>query len=110
MISVSKKLAKDQSELNDLVSSLGGDYRWSYDNSCTHFIFQVKSVESQKDRGQLFEIDEIVVLKSVVKDFNPICHKYTVIFVEKCEKLSQCKSFSNFSNKHIGAFGYVVGI
>ena len=41
VISVSKKLGKDQSELNDLVSSLGGDYRWNYDSSCTHFIFQV---------------------------------------------------------------------
>ena len=61
VISVSKKLAKDQSELNDLVSSLGGDYRWSYDNSCTHFIFQVNTVQVQQARGQLFEINEILV-------------------------------------------------
>ena len=41
IITVAKKLAKDQSEYNDIVTSLGGDYRWNSDNSCTHFIFQV---------------------------------------------------------------------
>jgi hypothetical protein len=41
VIYVSKKLSGQQAELNDIVSELGGDYKWQYDASCTHFIFQV---------------------------------------------------------------------
>lgn len=41
VIAVSKKLP-NQGEYNDIVSSLGGDYRWTYDKSCTHFIYQVQ--------------------------------------------------------------------
>ena len=29
-----------------------------------------------------------------------------VLFVEKCEKLMYCKSFSHFLNKNISVFGY----
>ncbi|KAL4228966.1 DNA topoisomerase 2-binding protein 1 [Mactra antiquata] len=49
VIIVGKKLTKDQSELNDLVASLGGDYRWNYDTSCTHFIFQGRQNDTAKD-------------------------------------------------------------
>lgn len=41
VIYVSKKLSGQQAELNDLVAELGGDYKWQYDASCTHFVFQV---------------------------------------------------------------------
>lgn len=41
IIYVSKKLSGQQAELNDLVAELGGDYKWQYDASCTHFVFQV---------------------------------------------------------------------
>jgi len=41
VIAVCKKLTKNQSEYNSIAASLGADYRWMYDNSCTHFIFQV---------------------------------------------------------------------
>ncbi|XP_063404919.1 DNA topoisomerase 2-binding protein 1-like [Mytilus trossulus] len=40
VIAVSKKLSSHQAEYNNMVSLLGGDYRWAYDESCTHFIFQ----------------------------------------------------------------------
>ena len=43
VIAVSKKLSSKQSEYNDIASSLGAEYRWTFDESCTHFIFQVGS-------------------------------------------------------------------
>lgn len=42
ILSVSKKLSQQQTELYTLAASLGADYRWLYDNSCTHLIHQVK--------------------------------------------------------------------
>lgn len=42
ILSVSKKLTQQQTELYTLAASLGADYRWLYDNSCTHLIHQVK--------------------------------------------------------------------
>ena len=41
IIAVSKKLSAQQSEYNNTAAKLGADYRWTYDSSCTHFIFQV---------------------------------------------------------------------
>ena len=41
VIAVAKKLSKQQSEYNNIAAALGADYRWTYDQSCTHFIFQV---------------------------------------------------------------------
>ena len=43
VLSVSKKLSQQQTELSTLASSLGADYRWVYDESCTHLIHQVRS-------------------------------------------------------------------
>ena len=51
IIYVSKKLSGQQAELNDLVADLGGDYKWQYDATCTHFIFQVRR---QSDVNQIF--------------------------------------------------------
>lgn len=42
ILSVSKKLAQQQTELFTLASSLGADYRRLYDGSCTHLIHQVR--------------------------------------------------------------------
>ncbi|XP_052253215.1 DNA topoisomerase 2-binding protein 1-like [Dreissena polymorpha] len=41
VITVARRLAKDQAEFNEIVTCLGGEYRWTIDNTCTHFIFQV---------------------------------------------------------------------
>lgn len=41
IVAVSKKLSQQQAELYGIASSLGADYRWLYDNSCTHLIHQV---------------------------------------------------------------------
>ncbi|XP_078332044.1 DNA topoisomerase 2-binding protein 1-like isoform X2 [Crassostrea virginica] len=49
IIYVSKKLSGQQAELNDLVAELGGDYKWQYDATCTHFIFQGKANDTTKE-------------------------------------------------------------
>ncbi|XP_060104882.1 DNA topoisomerase 2-binding protein 1 [Heteronotia binoei] len=57
VVCVSKKLTKRQSELNAVAASLGGDYRWSFDETVTHFIYQGKQNDinreyrSVKERG-----------------------------------------------------------
>ena len=43
VIAVSKKLSAQQADYNNIISGLGGDYRWTYDKSCTHFIYQVST-------------------------------------------------------------------
>ena len=45
VLAVSKKLNQQQTELCTLASSLGADYRWLYDESCTHLIHQVRTEE-----------------------------------------------------------------
>ncbi|XP_067593877.1 DNA topoisomerase 2-binding protein 1 isoform X2 [Pseudorca crassidens] len=57
VVCVSKKLSKKQSELNGIAASLGADYRWSFDETVTHFIYQGKpndtnrEYKSVKERG-----------------------------------------------------------
>ena len=40
VVFVTKKLAKQQADLHNIISSLGGDYRYTYDESCTHIIYE----------------------------------------------------------------------
>lgn len=49
VVCVSKKLVKLQAELIEIVASLGGDYQWSYDNTCTHFVFTGKANDLTKE-------------------------------------------------------------
>ncbi|XP_078670927.1 DNA topoisomerase 2-binding protein 1-like isoform X2 [Branchiostoma floridae x Branchiostoma belcheri] len=49
VIYVSKKLSKQQSDYNDLACSLGADYRWTYDETVTHFIFQGRANDTTKE-------------------------------------------------------------
>ncbi|XP_008056831.1 DNA topoisomerase 2-binding protein 1 [Carlito syrichta] len=57
VVYVSKKLSKKQSELNGIAASLGADYRWSFDETVTHFIYQGRpndtnrEYKSVKERG-----------------------------------------------------------
>ncbi|XP_062980170.1 DNA topoisomerase 2-binding protein 1 isoform X2 [Elgaria multicarinata webbii] len=57
VICVSKKLSKKQSELNAIAASLGADYRWCFDETVTHFIYQgrqndnSREYKSAKERG-----------------------------------------------------------
>ncbi|XP_048190944.1 DNA topoisomerase 2-binding protein 1 [Perognathus longimembris pacificus] len=49
VVCVSKKLGKKQSELNGLAASLGADYRWSFDETVTHFIYQGRSHDTNRE-------------------------------------------------------------
>ncbi|XP_026501852.1 DNA topoisomerase 2-binding protein 1-like isoform X2 [Terrapene carolina triunguis] len=49
VICVSKKLSKKQSELNAVAASLGADYRWCFDETVTHFIYQGRQNDSSKE-------------------------------------------------------------
>ncbi|MGH0150929.1 UNVERIFIED_CONTAM: hypothetical protein FKN15_042845 [Acipenser sinensis] len=49
IICVSKKLIKKQSELNATAASLGADYRWSYDETVTHFIYQGRQNDTSRE-------------------------------------------------------------
>ncbi|XP_077772515.1 DNA topoisomerase 2-binding protein 1 isoform X1 [Podarcis muralis] len=57
VICVSKKLSKKQGELNAIAASLGADYRWCFDETVTHFIYQGRQndgnreYKSAKERG-----------------------------------------------------------
>lgn len=46
---VSRKLSSIQTELNEVVVQLGGSYVWSYDDSCTHFVFVGKNNDITKE-------------------------------------------------------------
>ncbi|KAF5901790.1 DNA topoisomerase 2-binding protein 1 isoform X1, partial [Clarias magur] len=49
VVCVSKKLGKKQSELNATAASLGADFRWSCDDSVTHYIYQGKVGDNTKE-------------------------------------------------------------
>ncbi|KAG8442840.1 hypothetical protein GDO86_011596 [Hymenochirus boettgeri] len=49
VICVSKKLIKKQGELNGIAASLGAEYRWCFDESVTHFIYQGKQNDSNRE-------------------------------------------------------------
>ncbi|XP_076358286.1 mutagen-sensitive 101 isoform X2 [Tachypleus tridentatus] len=58
VLCVSKKLRSKQGELNKIVGLLGGDYCWTYDSKCTHFVYQGKTsditreLKLAKDQGK----------------------------------------------------------
>ncbi|KAL6082048.1 hypothetical protein STEG23_003102, partial [Scotinomys teguina] len=49
VVCVSKKLSKKQSELNGVAASLGAECRWSFDESVTHFIYQGRTNDSNRE-------------------------------------------------------------
>ncbi|XP_067910854.1 DNA topoisomerase 2-binding protein 1 [Heterodontus francisci] len=49
VICVSKKLGKKQGDLNAIAASLGADYRWSFDETVTHFIYQGRQNDSSRE-------------------------------------------------------------
>lgn len=49
VVYVSKKLSKKQSELNGIAASLGADYRWNFDETVTHFIFQGRQNDTNRE-------------------------------------------------------------
>ncbi|XP_069504813.1 DNA topoisomerase 2-binding protein 1 isoform X2 [Ambystoma mexicanum] len=49
VICVSKKLSKKQGELNGIAASLGADFRWCFDDTVTHFIYQGRQNDSNRE-------------------------------------------------------------
>ncbi|KAM9307682.1 DNA topoisomerase 2-binding protein 1 [Gastrophryne carolinensis] len=49
VICVSKKLSKKQGELNGIAASLGAEYRWCFDESVTHFIYQGRQNDTNRE-------------------------------------------------------------
>ncbi|XP_052043452.1 DNA topoisomerase 2-binding protein 1 isoform X2 [Apodemus sylvaticus] len=49
VVCVSKKLSKKQSELNGVAASLGAEYKWSFDETVTHFIYQGRANDSNRE-------------------------------------------------------------
>ncbi|XP_023383248.1 DNA topoisomerase 2-binding protein 1 [Pteropus vampyrus] len=49
VVYVSKKLSKKQSELNGIAASLGADYRWNFDETVTHFIYQGRQNDTNRE-------------------------------------------------------------
>ncbi|XP_040290428.1 DNA topoisomerase 2-binding protein 1 isoform X1 [Bufo bufo] len=64
VICVSKKLSKRQGDLNGIAASLGAEYRWCFDEGVTHFIYQGKQSDtnrefrSVKDRAGIHIVSE----------------------------------------------------
>nr|CAB3267172.1 DNA topoisomerase 2-binding protein 1-like [Phallusia mammillata] len=49
VVYVCKKLSKQRMELSATVRELGGEFRWTYDAACTHFIFQGKQNDTNRE-------------------------------------------------------------
>ena len=52
MVYVSKKLQSEQDEINGIVASLGGQFRWQYVPDVTHFVFTGKAKDLSKEFRQ----------------------------------------------------------
>ncbi|XP_077481033.1 DNA topoisomerase 2-binding protein 1 isoform X2 [Stigmatopora argus] len=49
VIWVGKKLSKTQSELNATAASLGADFRWSCDDSVTHYVYHARANDNSRE-------------------------------------------------------------
>ncbi|KAL1006923.1 hypothetical protein UPYG_G00078930 [Umbra pygmaea] len=49
VICVSKKMSKKQGELNAVAASLGADFRWSCDDTVTHYIYQGRAGDNTRE-------------------------------------------------------------
>ncbi|XP_069814444.1 DNA topoisomerase 2-binding protein 1 isoform X2 [Dendropsophus ebraccatus] len=62
VICVSKKLIKRQGELNGIAASLGAEYRWCFDESVTHFIYQGKQNDTNREFRSVKERTDIHIV------------------------------------------------
>ncbi len=60
-IYVSRKLIKQQTELYQIANSLGAEFIFKYDNSCTHFIYTGKLTDTNKELKVAREEKKIIV-------------------------------------------------
>uniref|UniRef100_H2Z8T7 BRCT domain-containing protein n=1 Tax=Ciona savignyi TaxID=51511 RepID=H2Z8T7_CIOSA len=49
IVYVAKKLTTQRAEICKTVTRLGGAFRWNYDSTCTHFVFQGRSNDINKE-------------------------------------------------------------
>lgn len=49
VICVSKKLSRKQGDYNAVATAMGAEYQWTFDEKCTHFIFQGKANDTAKE-------------------------------------------------------------
>ncbi|XP_022099813.1 DNA topoisomerase 2-binding protein 1-like isoform X2 [Acanthaster planci] len=49
VVCVSKKLVAQQAEYNAVAVSLGAEFRWTFDDTCTHFIFKGRNNDTSKE-------------------------------------------------------------
>ncbi|XP_042237542.1 DNA topoisomerase 2-binding protein 1-like isoform X2 [Homarus americanus] len=61
IVCTARKLQDQQSDLYEAVEKLGGDYRWAYDHTVTHFIFQGRSNDTNKDFRLARDQDKLIV-------------------------------------------------
>ncbi|KAM4688611.1 DNA topoisomerase 2-binding protein 1 [Discoglossus pictus] len=62
IICVSKKLSKKQGELNGIAASLGAEYRWCFDESVTHFIYQGRQNDTNREYKSVKERNGIHIV------------------------------------------------
>ncbi len=60
-IYVSKKLLKYQAELFHLVEYLGGDFSWTYNHLCTHFIYTGYLTDNNKELRMALDEKKIII-------------------------------------------------
>ncbi|XP_062515664.1 DNA topoisomerase 2-binding protein 1-like isoform X2 [Corticium candelabrum] len=58
---VTKKLAKQQADLHDIAAALGSDYRFTYDESCTHVIHEGRLQSGGKEIRLAKENNKFIV-------------------------------------------------
>ncbi|XP_063778445.1 DNA topoisomerase 2-binding protein 1 [Pseudophryne corroboree] len=62
VICVSKKLSKRQGELNGIAASLGAEYRWCFDESVTHFVYQGRQTDTNREFKSVKERSGIYIV------------------------------------------------
>lgn len=58
---MSRKLVKQQTELYQISEILGAEFLWTYENSCTHFIYTGKLTDTNKELKIAKEQKKIIV-------------------------------------------------
>lgn len=61
VICTGRKLQDQQRNLYQTVAELGGDYRWAYDHTVTHFVFQGRSNDTNKEFRLAREQGKVIV-------------------------------------------------
>jgi len=58
---VSRKLVKEQTQLGQIAQALGAEFLWTYDDTCTHFIYAGKLTDTNKELKVAKEGRKVIV-------------------------------------------------